>query len=189
VISEGVEIEATAFPTRDLAFTIGATYADTRYEDDLVGNIAGTQPLATELFLLPGGNLSNAPKYVVTSSLSWTPDIGTSGMSGLFYVDSRLTSDYNTGSDLFPEKGQDGYVTVNARIGLRGDDQRWSVELWAQNLLDQEYDQVAFNSPLQAAGAGTRESVIQLNSPFAGQLFSAFLSEPRTYGITVRTRF
>jgi len=189
VISEGVELEASLFPAPDLAITAGLTYADTRYEKDLVGNIQGTQPLAAELFLLPGSNLSNAPKYAVTSSIAWTPEVGSTGLSGLFYVDTRMTSDFNTGSDLFPEKAQDGFVTVNARIGLRGPDERWAVELWAQNLLDTEYDQVAFNSPLQAAGAGTSRSVIELNQPFAGQLFSAFLSEPRTYGVTVRTRF
>src|SRR3712207_9426737 len=49
-----------------------------------------------------------------------------------------LTSDYNTGSDLFPEKEQDAYVLVNARIGIRGPEQRWSIEAWAQNLLDRK---------------------------------------------------
>jgi outer membrane receptor protein involved in Fe transport len=189
VISSGVELEAAIFPTRDLTITAGFTYVDTRYKSDLVGNIAGTQALAAELFQLPGNNLSNAPKSVVTSSMSWTPEIGTSGLSGLLYVDSRLTSDYNTGSDLFPEKEQDSFVTVNARVGLRGPQQRWGVEFWAQNLFNIQYDQVAFNSPLQASGAGTRASVQELNSPYAAQLFSAFLAEPRTYGITARVRF
>ncbi|HEY0112385.1 MAG TPA: TonB-dependent receptor [Allosphingosinicella sp.] len=189
VRSQGVEIEGAVFPSRDLTITAGFTYADTKYRNDLVGNIAGTLPLAAELFLLPGSNLSNAPKTVVTTSMTWTPRLGTSGLTGLLYVDSRLTGDYNTGSDLFPEKEQDGFATVNARVGLRGPQERWGVELWAQNLFNINYDQVAFNSPLQASGAGTRESVAQFGSPFASQLFSAFLAEPRTYGITGRFRF
>jgi outer membrane receptor protein involved in Fe transport len=189
VISQGVEVEAALFPTRNLAITAGFTYASTKYEDDLVGRDTGTPALANELFQLPGNNLSNAPQIVVTSSLAWTPDIGSSGLSGLFYVDTRLTGDYNTGSDLFPEKEQDGYVLVNARVGLRGPDQRWAVELWAQNLFDINYDQVAFNSPLQASGTGSRAHVQELGSAFSAQLFSAFLAEPRTYGITLRGRF
>ena len=45
---------------------------------------------------------------------------------------------------------QDAYTLVNARVGIRGPDDRWSVELWAQNLFDKDYQQVAFNSPFQA---------------------------------------
>jgi outer membrane receptor protein involved in Fe transport len=97
-----------------------------------------------------------------------------------------MTSDYNTGSDLFPEKMQDGYMLTNARIGLRGPDQRWSVELWAQNLFNVDYQQVAFAAPFQ--GAGSRAQT-QAFGTTANQIFSSFLAEPRTYGVTVRTRF
>ena len=107
-------------------------------------------------------------------------------MSALFYVDSRLSSDYNTGSDLFPEKAQDGFVTVNARIGLRGKDQRWSVELWGQNIFNKNYQQVAFNAPFQGAGSAAQVAAF---GGTGNQLFSSFLAEPRTYGATVRTRF
>jgi outer membrane receptor protein involved in Fe transport len=137
--------------------------------------------------MLPGQNMSNAPEYVVTSSLAWTPEIGGSGLSGLFYVDTRVTSDYNTGSDLFPQKEQDGYAITNARIGLRGPDERWALELWAQNLFDVDYQQVAFNSPFQA-GANTG-AFADPQFPGGRQIFSAFLAEPRTYGVTLRTRF
>jgi outer membrane receptor protein involved in Fe transport len=188
-VSQGVEIEASAYPARNLAVTAGFTYSEAEYDNDLVGNASGAAPLATELFQLPGNALSNAPRYVVTGSVGWTPEIGDSGLSGLVYADTRLTSDFNTGSDLFPEKAQDSFVTVNARVGLRGPEQRWAVELWAQNVFDVNYDQVAFNSPLQAAGSGSRAAVQELGAPFAGQLFSAFLAEPRTYGITVRGKF
>ena len=50
---------------RDLQFTAGFTYADTHYRNDLVGRDTGT-PLDPALFLLPGDNLSNAPKYTAT---------------------------------------------------------------------------------------------------------------------------
>src|SRR3546814_1825500 len=60
------------------------------------------------LRLLPGDNLSNAPELVATGSVAWTPDIGSSGLTGLVHIDGRMTSDYNTGSDLFPQKAQDG---------------------------------------------------------------------------------
>ena len=189
VRSQGVEIEASLFPTRDLAINAGITYADTHYRNNLIGSSAG-EPLDNFLFLLPGSNLSNAPRYVTTASVAFTPDIGGNGLSALFYADTRLTSDYNTGSDLFSEKEQDGFVLVNARVGLRGPDQRWAIEFWGQNIFNQNYQQVAFNSPFQ--GAGSVAQVQRFGAPaFAAgtQVFSAFLAEPRTYGVTVRTKF
>jgi iron complex outermembrane receptor protein len=189
VTSTGIEVEAAIYPRRDLQMTAGVTYARTRYRDDLVGRDTGT-PLDAALFLLPGDNLSNAPEIVATTSLTWTPRIGNSGMTALVYADARLSSDYNTGSDLFTEKEQDSYALVNARLGLRGPGQRWAVELWAQNLLDQNYQQVAFNAPFQ--GSNSRAQVINFGAPAfatANQLFATFTAEPRTYGITGRFRF
>jgi iron complex outermembrane receptor protein len=189
VVTTGVEIEMAIFPRRDLQFTAGFTYTNTRYRDDLIGRDTGT-PLDAALFLLPGDNLSNAPRYVATASGTWTPAIGGSGMSLLIYADARLTGDFNTGSDLFPEKEQDAFLLVNARFGLRGPGQRWSVELWAQNLFDTNYQQVAFNAPFQ--GSNSRAHVTNFGSPSfttANQLFASFLGEPRTYGITGRFRF
>ena len=57
-------------------------------------------------------------------------------MRGLAYVDMRYQSRFNTGSDLDLEKVENGFTTVNARLGLRGPDQSWGIELWAQNLFD-----------------------------------------------------
>ena len=172
VVAKGVEFEANLSPVRDLIATMGITYSDTRYRDDLVGRDTGA-PLDPALRLLPGDNMSNAPEWVGTTSLTWTPPIGSGGMKGLFYINARMMGDYNTGSDLLYGKEQDGYVTVNGRIGITGPDRRWGVELWGQNLFDKGYTQVAFNTPFVAPQ----------------QTYSAFLAEPRTYGVTVRAGF
>ncbi|WP_245174020.1 TonB-dependent receptor [Erythrobacter sp. A6_0] len=172
VIAQGVEVEATVNPIRDLGFTFGFTYSDTSYEDNLIGNDSGV-PLDPALRLLPGDNLSNAPQIVATSSVTWTPPLGESGMKGLVFFNVRMTSDYNTGSDLLYGKEQDGYAIVNGRIGLTNIADRFAVEGWVQNLFDVDYTQVAFNTPFVAPQ----------------QTFSAYLAEPRTYGITVRGKF
>jgi outer membrane receptor protein involved in Fe transport len=186
VRSEGIELEAAVRPRRDFTITAGFTYANTRYRSDLVGNSNGI-PLDPALRKLPGDNLSNAPKMVLTNSLTFTPRIGNSGLSALFYLDSRLTSDFNTGSDLFPQKEQASFLLVNGRIGLRGPEERWSLELWGQNLLNKDYTQVAFNSPFQAGT--TAAPFVDPQFPGGRQIFSAFLAEPRTFGITGRFRF
>ncbi|HMU22338.1 MAG TPA: TonB-dependent receptor, partial [Sphingorhabdus sp.] len=142
VRAEGFELEASLVPARNFRMAAGLTYANTSYRSNLVGNKSGA-PLDAVLRKLPGDNLSNAPELVATSSITWTPEIGSSGLSGLFYIDGRLTGDYNTGSDLFPQKEQDGYAIFNARIGIRGPDEAWSLELWGQNIFNQDYAQVA----------------------------------------------
>ncbi len=186
VVSQGVEMEATMTPVRDVRVSAGLTYADTHYRNNLVGNNAGA-PLNQALRKLPGDNLSNAPEVVVTGSAAWTPAIGGSGLSALFYVDTRMTGDYNTGSDLFPQKEQDGFALVNARIGLRGKDESWAVEFWGQNVFNKQYAQVAFNSPFQEGAATAAFQDPQY--PGGRQLFSQFLAEPRTYGVTLRGKF
>ncbi|WP_271079580.1 TonB-dependent receptor [Aurantiacibacter sp. MUD61] len=172
VVAEGIEIETTISPIPDLVGTFGITYANTTYQDNLIGNDTGA-PLDPALRLLPGDNLSNAPEFTATSSLTWTPPIGNSGMSGLFFVNARVSDDYNTGSDLLFGKEQNAFILVNGRVGLVGPDRAWSVELWANNVFDVDYTQVAFNTPFVAPQ----------------QTYSAYLAEPRTYGVTVRGRF
>ncbi|WP_373486511.1 TonB-dependent receptor, partial [Blastomonas sp.] len=149
VLAQGVELEASIRPSQFFVVNGGITYARTKFANNLVGNSTGA-PLDPALRKLPGDNLSNAPELTLTGSAAWTPDIGDSGLSGLVYVDTRLTEGFNTGSDLFPQKEQPSFVLFNARVGIRGPDQKWAVELWAQNLFDVDFTQVAFNTPFQA---------------------------------------
>jgi iron complex outermembrane receptor protein len=60
------------------------------------------------------------------------------------------------------------YGIANARIGLRTEDGRWDLSIWARNLLGKDYF-----TTLSAANTGV----------ITGQL-----GEPRTYGFTLRTR-
>ena len=186
VRSKGVEIEAALVPARDVRVALGLTLTDTAYRDNLVGNLNGA-PLNQSLRVLPGNHLSNAPSTVATSSVSWTPAIGDTGWSALVYGDTRLTSDYNTGSDLFPQKAQDGFALFNARIGVRTPDERFSLEFWGQNLTNKNYAQVAFNSPFQEGGVSAAFQDPQY--PGGRQIFSQYLAEPRTYGVTLRGKF
>jgi outer membrane receptor protein involved in Fe transport len=84
---------------------------------------------------------------------------------------AKYTSEYNTGSNLAPQKMQDSMTTVTARTGIGAEDESWVIEVWGQNLTDEEYYQVVFDAPLQAGG------------------FNAFLGAPRTYGMTARFKF
>ena len=184
LVSKGVELEAAIFPARFIAVNMGFTYADTKYQNNLVG-ING-RAFAPTSFQLPQARISNAPQYVITGGAGYSPDIGNTGLSGLAYLDFRYQGDVNTGSDLDPEKQQDGYLVVNGRLGIYGKDKRWGLEVFGQNLFNKLYQQIAADAPLQ--GGGTIGGV-RRGSAAANQLFIAFPGEPRTYGITARFKF
>ena len=186
VRSQGVEIEAFTRPMRFLDVNLGVTYADTKYRHNLVG--ADGKALTNALFQLPGRRISNANKWTLTGAAAWTPPIAGTGLSGLAYVDARYMSGFNTGSDLDIEKFQGSFTVVNARVGLRGPNNAWSVELWAQNLFDENFEQVAFDAPIQGT-CTTRGAINGFCLPIpnvATQLYGTFLGEPRTFGITFR---
>ena len=138
------------------------------------------------LFQLPGSQLSNAPRTTATGGATWSPAVG-SGLRGLVHADVRYQSRINTGSDLLPEKVQGRFATVNARIGIGAADDSWAVEFWGQNVFDKDFLQVAASAPLQ--GGGSLATVAAGGAAPGNSLFIAFLGEPRTYGVTVRTKF
>ena len=140
----------------------GATYTHAKYGDDLLPDAA--------LARLPGSTASFAPKWQVSGSVTYEWDFS-SNLVGRFNVGAKYTSEYNTGSDLAPQKMQDAYTLVNARIGIGSRDKRWGVELWGQNLTDETYAQVGFDAPLQTGS------------------YNAFLGAPRTYGATLRVMY
>ncbi len=189
VVAKGIEIEAFLRPARYLTVNMGLTYVDTLYRRNLVGT--NGRPLSPVLFQLPGRGVSNAAEYVATAGISWTPPIGSSGLTGLVYLDTRLQSDTNTGSDLDVEKIQDGFAVFNGRLGLYGPDRRWGIELWGQNIFNKKYYMIGADMPLQ--GGGTFRAVAAPASSglaaTANQLFVGFPGEPRTYGVTLRGRF
>jgi iron complex outermembrane receptor protein len=184
VRSRGVELEVFARPMTDLNINFGGTIVDTRYRKDLVG--AKGAPLSSALFQLPGRRLSNSSNFVGTASLSYNPLI-TDSLRALFYADVRHQSKFNSGSDLDLEKVQGAYTVVNARVGIQGRDRNWAVELWAQNLFNEDYLQVAFDAFAQ--GSGTQRGVEQGFYTRSNQLFGAFLAEPRTFGATLRYKW
>src|SRR3546814_17590689 len=113
-------------PVRNRECSGGSSGARAKLAKRLMGSSECSTPLDQALYLLPGNINSNAPPVVATASVAWTPDIGYNGLSALFYIDGRMTSDYNPGSDLFPEKEQDGFTVVNAARERARSGERWA---------------------------------------------------------------
>ena len=171
--SQGVDIDAVWLPTRNLSFQGGLTVADTRYDLSDAELLALRQ--RTGFLGSRGSRLSLAPLYSTSLSATYTHDLADDYYLR-FNAGWKFSSAYNTGSDLDPGKIQKSYSLVNARVVLAPRDDRWSVELWADNLLDSHYKQVAFDVGFQNVPSN------------ATGVLAAFLGNPRTFGVTLRAR-
>jgi iron complex outermembrane receptor protein len=170
VESKGAEFDASwATPLSGLSLSAGVTYAFTNITD-FGGSLPLFAPnLATSLTRL-NDRLSFAPLWSGVAGATYVVPISSS-LEFHANVNEKYNSSYNTGSDLDPRKLQGGYGLVNARLGLGQPDGKWTVEIWGTNLANKGYYQVAFDAP------------IQYNQ------VDAFLADPRTFGITARTKF
>jgi iron complex outermembrane receptor protein len=163
VESRGVELDLLwQTGIRGLMFQGGVTYADSKYGNDALPD--------ADLFLLPGNYISFAPLWSASASATYEWDIGDQ-LLGRLNIASKYMSKHNTGSDLDPQKAQDAYALVNARLGFGRADKRWMVEFWGQNLTDETYTQVGFDAPIQPGN------------------WNVFLGAPRTYGVTLRLQY
>jgi outer membrane receptor protein involved in Fe transport len=180
VDTSGVEVELQARLTENLDLFLAGAFVETDYGDNLIdtsnklindrGFRVGTTPLPEES-ALSGRQLTNAPRSVVTASLTWNQPIG-SNLEFLFNATARWQDDINTGSDLAPEKLEPAFTIVNARIGIGSAEGTWSIEAWGNNVFDEDFSQIAFDIPLQAQNG-----------------YGAFLGEQATYGVTARFNF
>lgn len=179
--STGIELEIAAAPADGLVVQFGVTYIKADYGKnitDLTNILAnerglrnGTTPLP-EISPLAGRQLTNAPRWVMTGALTYSFPIGNGGLEMFFHSDFRWSSAFNTGSDLDAVKLQPDYIVVNARVGVGDIDGRWTLEVFAENLFDEDYQQIAFDVPLQANDG-----------------FGTFLAPPRFYGVAARVNF
>ncbi len=172
--SKGVDADVYwRTPVPGLSFQGGISYADTKYGQFTAADLLNSSHFAT-LSNLPGQQMSFAPKWSDTAALTWTHGVGNMRLSA--NVSAKYTSDYNTGSDLDPNKEQKAFTLVNARLGIGPQDKRWTAEIWAQNLTNVAYRQVVINAPLQGTDPSTNT-------------YDAFMGQPRTYGVTLRLHY
>lgn len=159
VTSKGVEIEARGGLTDNIELFGGVTYADVRF---------GSGP---EHGFRAGRQLTHAPKVTAVAGVTVGFPLGS--LAGTFHIDARYMGDHNTGADLDPVKQQDAFTVVNARLILTSRDgtNPWTVDLWVQNLADEEYALTIFDAPLQQAA------------------YNAFIGNPRISGLSVRYDF
>jgi len=173
VTSKGLDTDFVYLPFRDLSIQGGLTVADTRFSHSSYATILANDP---QFEGSPGAQISFAPLYSASLSATYTEWLS-DAYKLRYNIGVKWQTKYNTGSDLDPGKLQAAYALVNGRIvfGPRGD--KWGVEVWADNLFNQNYKQVAFDSGFQ--NVPTNKTGV----------LDAFLGAPRTYGVTFRAKY
>ncbi|MBN8528146.1 MAG: TonB-dependent receptor [Caulobacterales bacterium] len=193
--ARGVDADFMWFtPIEGLSFSGGVTYTDAKYGEFTAADLFNPANF-NQLSLLPGNRSSFAPEWSGTASINFDREIG-GGLRAGFALSAKYMTEYNTGSDLLPFKMQDAFTTVNGRISIGSADDRWTLDLWGQNITDEEYVQVAFNGFLQ--GSAFNGPLNTAPGPYQGsyynpsldsQTYAAFLGQPRTYGFTLRLKY
>lgn len=190
--SRGVDADMVWFtPVEGLSFQGGVTYTDAKYGQFGAGDLSSPGRFP-QLSLLPGARASFAPEWSLTGALAFDRELG-GGLRGGFNLSAKYSTEYNTGSDLLPYKNQDAFTVVNGRVSVGSADERWTLEVWGQNLLEEEYTQVGFAAPLQGT-AFTNTTTPQANGTFYNQAtdtatYNAYLGAPRTYGVTLKVKY
>jgi iron complex outermembrane recepter protein len=171
VNSKGAELKLDWLtPLSGLSLSGGLVYADTEitsFGDALYLFATNRENNRLSFSPLWSGVVSGAYQVPLSSSLALR-----------ITADEKYNSSYNTGSDLDPLKIQGGYGILDARIGIGAPDNRWTFEIWSENLTNKGYFQVAFDAPFQG-----------LAVPGFNNQIDSFVGDPRTFGATIRVKF
>ena len=175
VYSKGLDTDFLWRPTRELNVQGGVTIASTRFSHTDGGSTSGV--LATSGYLgAPGSRLPLAPQYSAALEATYTYPLPRDYMVRVNFG-TKFNSKYNTDSDEDPRKVQGSYFVSDGRIVFGPQSGQYDVELWAENLFNTDYEQVAFDVPFQNAPNN------------ATGLIDAFLGAPRTFGVTLRAKY
>lgn len=190
----GFEIEATWLPMDSLEINLAWAFVDAEYKTFEAGNCwvayewhNNSDPINTRLD--PGATINSEtgefeqfcnrsgdrpggePKHYAVISVKKDFEVA-DGVYGYVQGDFSHTSEIILDGSNDPYAIQDGYNVVNLRFFMNFEDADMDVVVWARNLLDEEYiNRTNFNAPLQEGK------------------FNAYMSEPATFGVTVKKRF
>ncbi|MEZ5743105.1 MAG: TonB-dependent receptor [Sphingomonadaceae bacterium] len=169
----GVEAEGEFRPWRGGRLSASINYLNAKYGQACLGSNPftdgpGTVPdagcPAGFVHSLTDKQIQNSPKWSGTAGFSQDFDIGPDTLT--FGVNTRWSSSYFVSPEQFlPGAKQKSYTVTNARVRYSVQDDRYAVSLWANNL----------------------EKNAQTTGLFP--LYRRFVSEPRTYGVTLEISY
>lgn len=163
----GVDIDFAASLTEDLQITGGLEYLNTKFLN-FPGAPLSTATGGTPVLLGPatGNRLPIAPAFTLSLSPQYTYHLPNDGTITL-----NSTLSYNSGWFTEPDNQfrQPRFVQLNAKVRWNSPSERYSVDLWAENITNSEV----------RTNAGTIAN---------GNKFASF-APPRTFGIEVSYKY
>ena len=182
---QGMELDLQARPTDHLFVVIGASILDSNFDSfpnatNLPYIVSVAQATNTPV---PPRNLTGSanhfsPFWRYSMMAEWT---GTASkkydLGWYFRLEHQYVDDQNLGAETNnnPQTIQPGYHIVNARLGLRSQNDKWELAFFVKNAFNKGYCQTIYNQPI-----GT---TIGLVDPVTkGGMQRCVLGNPRTWG-------
>ncbi len=173
----GFEFETSWLATAELRFDASFTYLDSEFDDyvstdpfDTVYQQLGLIEAGVDLSQqLAGNRMVQAPEYAWKLAVNYETDL-----SENWYLSTNLSAAYK--DDVFftqfnnEDLGQEANTLVDANVKFADKHDRWSINLWAKNLTDEELYVGTFILNSSRTNAG-------------------FMAPPRTFGVTVNYNF
>ena len=165
---QGFEIEAIAQPVDGLRFETAFGYLDTEIRSQFDSSDPSR---GGEFFNIEGNELPNAPDFTLKLAGEYTLDVGTN-----WTIRPRV--DYYTQGDFFsrefnvPADLVESWEQLDVSIQLAHSERDLSITGFVKNVTDN--DDITF---------------LEVNSNLVGSFRSAFLIDPRIYGLAVRVGF
>jgi iron complex outermembrane receptor protein len=171
VRSRGVEGDLSFAPSERASVYASVAYADTTYSDYRSAPQAPERLNQGSIQDLTGEQLPGVPKFTYTLGGDISAPLTRLGgreLSVYAHADYSHRSTFNTSSSNSAYADVPAYGIANARIGFRTDDGLFDLSVWARNLFDKDY--------------------FQTLSPAVTGMVTALIGEPRTVGLTLRTK-
>jgi iron complex outermembrane receptor protein len=159
LVTKGLEAEAAYRPQPLLELSVSGIYQEA---------IFGDSGFPVGLTQLQSTTAPLAPRWVVTSSVSYSQPFEGLGVTGFGDINVRWQSKSNVGASATPSANflQDAYAVFGARIGAEAIDRNWRIELWARNLFNQRAWSILNSTTLQPGS------------------ISGYVTDPRSWGVT-----
>ncbi|HKH28245.1 MAG TPA: TonB-dependent receptor, partial [Sphingomicrobium sp.] len=196
---QGFEFDGVAKPIPGLSLFGSVAYLDSSFLNypnapGLPGcapNAAGVVPaVCTAAGLggtqdLEGKPAANSPKWSGRLGFDWAGDVGTGGLTYNLTSNLSFFSKQYEGiiTDANPQTIEDAYAVLGARASLNGPNDRWTISMFGNNLLDKQYGLANLYQPLDAS-LGLRNGVFPGSTAVRRQH-----ADPRTYGLSGTFRF
>lgn len=196
-VSKGIEFQVSGKVSDNFDLGISGSYVDANYDN---ATVPCNQTTATGAAFIPAGQnvatclrndrIAQVPKF--TASFNGEVRLPTGNITPF----GRWLVNYRPGFNSLQDNYQyQDIVNVNLYLGIRGEDEKWEVSVFAKNLLDQARATIVSSQQLQQSiGVVLDPATFAPLSGVAGAPIlsgyrSAVITPPREFGLTARFKW